>query len=129
MLDQAVPAGFPAPVDVRCSTRIDLNQHLIKQADATFLVRVEGDSMVGFGIHDGDTLVVDRSIAPQDGHIVLAVIDAEFTLKQLRRIDGQLYLYSGNPAFANRHIHAEETLSIWGVARWSLHPLTGTASN
>lgn len=128
LLDRPVPAGFPAPVDERSSGRIDLNAHLIRQADATFLVRVEGDSMTGFGIHDGDTLIVDRSVEPQDGHIVLAVIGDEFTLKQLRR-DGQRFiLRAGHPAYRDRTVNFGEDFSVWGVARWSLHPLSGTAA-
>ena len=128
LLDRPVPAGCPAPVDERSSGRIDLNAHLIRQADATFLVRVEGDSMTGFGIHDGDTLIVDRSVEPQDGHIVLAVIGDEFTLKQMRR-DGQHFiLRAGHPAYRDRTVNFGEDFSVWGVARWSLHPLSGTAA-
>lgn len=126
LLDSPVPAGFPAPVDERSGARIDLNAHLIRQADATFLVRVEGDSMTGFGIHDGDTLIVDRSVDAQDGHIVLAVIGDEFTLKQLRRDGSTFILHAGNPRYPDRIIKFGEDFSIWGVARWSLHPLIGT---
>jgi DNA polymerase V len=126
LLDSPVPAGFPAPVDERSGARINLNAHLIRQADATFLVRVEGDSMTGFGIHDGDTLVVDRSVDAQDGHIVLAVIGDEFTLKQLRRDGTTFILHAGNPRYPDRIIKFGEDFSIWGVARWSLHPLIGT---
>jgi DNA polymerase V len=128
LLARPVPAGFPAPVDERSSGRIDLNAHLIRQADATFLVRVDGDSMIGFGIHDGDTLIVDRSITPQDGHIVLAVIGDEFTLKQLHRDGGNIVLRAGNPAYRDRVLHRDEAFSVWGVARWSLHPLVGTVA-
>ena len=128
LLDRPVPAGFPAPVDERSSGRIDLNAHLIKQADATFLVRVDGDSMIGFGIHDGDTLVVDRSVEAKDGHIVLAIIGDEFTLKQLRHNGHAFVLRAGNPTYHDRIIKFGEDFSIWGVARWSLHPLIGTAA-
>jgi DNA polymerase V len=127
LLDRPVPAGFPAPIDERSSGRIDLNAHLIKQADATFLVRVEGDSMTGFGIHDGDTLIVDRSIEAKDGHIVLAVIGEEFTLKQLQRKGSSYILRAGNPGYRDRIVKFGEEFSVWGVARWSLHPLIGTA--
>ena len=129
LLSRPVPAGFPAPIDERSNGRIDLNAHLIKQADATFLVRVDGDSMTGFGIHHGDTLIVDRSVEAQDGHIVLAVIGDEFTLKQLRRDSGRFVLRAGNPAYGDRTIKFGEDFSIWGVARWSLHPLIGTSSS
>jgi DNA polymerase V len=125
LLARPVPAGFPAPIDERSSGRIDLNAHLIKQADATFLVRVDGDSMTGFGIHHGDTLIVDRSVEAQDGHIVLAVIGDEFTLKQLHRDGSKFILRAGNPAYRDRVIKFGEDFSIWGVARWSLHPLVG----
>jgi DNA polymerase V len=126
MLDTPVPAGFPAPASDISSVRIDLNAQLIKQADATFMVRVVGDSMIEFGIHDSDTLIVDRSVTPADKHIVLAVVNGEFTIKQLRRFPDQVLLRAGNSDYADILIENEEDLGIWGVVRWSLHPLIGT---
>ncbi|MFA7268276.1 MAG: translesion error-prone DNA polymerase V autoproteolytic subunit [Sterolibacterium sp.] len=123
MLIKPVPAGFPSPADDYAEGRIDLNQHLIAQPEATFLVRVAGDSMVGFGIHDGDTLVVDRSAKPTDRSIVVAVVDGEFTVKQLCRLPVGYLLRAGSSAHRDILVGEEQQLSVWGVVRWSLHPL------
>lgn len=126
LLDHPVPAGFPTPALDSSSVRIDLNAQLIKEADATFMVRVVGDSMIEFGIHDGDTLIVDRSVTPADKHVVLAVVDGEFTIKQLRRFSDQVLLRAGNSDYQDILITDAQQLDIWGVVRWSLHPLVGT---
>lgn len=123
MLAKPVPAGFPSPADDYAEERIDLNQHLINQPEATFLVRVEGNSMVGFGIHHGDTLVVDRSAEPRDRSIVIAVVDGEFTVKQLCRLPIGYLLRAGNPPHQDILVEEQQQLSVWGVVRWSLHPL------
>lgn len=123
LLAKPVPAGFPSPADDYAEGRIDLNQHLIADPDATFLVRVAGDSMLGFGIHDGDTLVVDRSVAPADRSIVIAVVDGEFTVKQLCRLPIGYLLRAGSPAHRDILVGGEQEFNVWGVVRWSLHPL------
>ena len=79
-----VPAGFPSPSQDYSDTKIDLTQMLIRDELSTFIVRVSGDSMEGAGIYDGDKLIVDRSIEPRDGHVVIAVVDGEMTVKRLR---------------------------------------------
>lgn len=124
MLAKPVPAGFPSPADDYAEGRIDLNRHLIAEPEMTFLVRVAGNSMVGFGIHDGDTLVVDRSAAPVDRSIVVAVVDGEFTVKQLCRLPVGCLLRAGSPSHRDILVGEEQELSVWGVVRWSLHPLT-----
>jgi len=80
-----VPAGFPSPADDYIDRHLDLHEHLIEHPAATFYVRASGDSMVGAGIHDGDLLIVDRAVEPRDGHIVIAVVHGELTVKRLRR--------------------------------------------
>ena len=80
-----VSAGFPSPAADHSQKRIDLNDHLIRNKEATFLFRVRGDSMTGIGIYDGDTLLVDRSLEPRHNAIVLAVLNNEFTVKRLYR--------------------------------------------
>ena len=72
-----VPAGFPSPSQDYSDTKIDLTQMLIRDELSTFIVRVSGDSMEGAGIYDGDKLIVDRSIEPRDGHVVIAIVDGE----------------------------------------------------
>ena len=69
------PAGFPSPAADHYDKRLDLNEHLVLHPEATFFLRVKGDSMIGAGIHDGDLLVVDRSLEPNHGRVVIAVLD------------------------------------------------------
>ena len=121
VLARPVPAGFPSPADDYAEERIDLNEHLITHKEATFFVRVAGESMVGFGIHDGDLLVVDRAGEPADRSVVIAVVDGDFTIKQLCRIPQGVLLRSGGNAHADIFVGAEQTLSVWGVVRWSIH--------
>ncbi len=88
MCTSTVRAGFPSPAADHTQKRIDLNEHLILNAAATFIVRVRGDSMTGIGIYEGDELLVDRSIEAKHGNIVLAVLNNEFTVKRLHRRGG-----------------------------------------
>ena len=118
-----VPAGFPSPAADHAQKRIDINDHLIRNKEATFLFRVRGDSMTGIGIYEGDTLVVDRSIEPKHNHIVLAVLNTEFTVKRLYRRGGVVRLLAENPIYPPRTIKPEEELSIWGVVTFNLHKL------
>ena len=85
LLLERIPAGFPSPADEYAESTLDLNTYLIRNKVSTFFFRVIGDSMTGANIHDGDLLVVDRSIEPKHGHIVLAVINNEHTVKRLYR--------------------------------------------
>lgn len=80
---EAVSAGFPSPAEGLVEHTLDLNQLCVKHPAATFFVRVQGDSMIGAGIHPGDVLVVDRAIAPGHGDIVVACLDTGFTVKEL----------------------------------------------
>ena len=80
----SVVAGFPSPAEQYLEPPLDLNELLVKRPAATFFVKVEGDSMVGAGIHDGDLLVVDRSLTPASGDIIIAAVDGEFTVKTYR---------------------------------------------
>ena len=90
-----VPAGFPSPADDHLDRPLDLHEYLISNEAATFMVRVSGDSMSGAGILDGDILVVDRSLSPRTGHIVVAVLDGELTVKRLHSARGAMALGSG----------------------------------
>lgn len=79
-----VVAGFPSPAEQYQEQPLDLNDLLVKRPAATFFVRVQGDSMIGAGITDGDLLVVDRSLRPADGDIIIACVDGDFTVKRYR---------------------------------------------
>src|SRR5690554_3171879 len=105
-----VQCGFPSPAEDHAQERLDLNELLIHQADATFFMRVRGPSMRDAGIDDGDYVVVDRSIQAKHGSIVVAVVDGEFTIKQLYRKRGVVRLVAANPTFPNIELKPEQEL-------------------
>lgn len=111
----AVRAGFPSPAEDFAVNRLDLTQLLITHPQATFLLRVAGASMREAGIDDGDTLVVDRAIKPRHGHIVVAVVDGEFTVKQLYQRAGRVRLKAANPTFPDIEPKEGQTVEVWGV--------------
>lgn len=119
--DLAVPAGFPSPAQDYFDGRLDLNKHLIADFTSTFLVRVSGHSMEGAGISDGDELVVDRSLTPADGNVVVAVLDGELTVKRFRSAGGLVRLVAENPDYPDIDIPELGELTIWGVVTRCLH--------
>ncbi len=116
-----VPAGWPAQSEHYIEDRLDLNSHLMKHPTATFFARVEGDSMVGAGIHDGDLLVVDKAEEAGDGHVVVARIDDEICIKRLRIIDGGVWLHSENPEYPPIEITSEMEFQVWGRVMYVIH--------
>ena len=110
-----VQAGFPSPAEDHRTKRIDLTEILITHPQATYLMRVGGDSMRDAGIHDGDVLVVDRAIKPRHNHIVVAVVDSEFTVKYLHQRAGRIKLKPANPTFPDIVPKDGQTVEIWGV--------------
>jgi DNA polymerase V len=122
-LDARVPAGFPSPAQDHTRRRIDLNEILVLNPLSTFLFQVEGDSMTGERIFDGDRLIVDRSIEPQHGHIVLACVDHEFTVKKLYNRGGKVRLLPANPRYAPIEFCEGQELTVWGVVTWNLRQL------
>lgn len=118
-----VSAGFPSPADDYVEGELDLNRHLIKHPAATFFVRVSGDSMIGAGIHSGDLLVVDRAVEPTTGKIVVAIVDAEMTVKRLQKRDGRPFLMAENDAYAPIAITEDNDVEVWGVVTAVIHEL------
>lgn len=112
--DSAIPAGFPSPAEDLCET-FDLVTHIVKHPTATFFMRVAGDSMTGAGIFDGDLLVVDRSLRPESGDIVVAILNGEFTVKRLRRSGSRIELVPENSRYRKIVLSEEMELEIWGV--------------
>ncbi len=111
-----VQAGFPSPAEDLCAKRIDVFEHLVRNPEATYQMRVRGQSMRGEGIFDGDILLIDRAITPRSGHIVVAVIDNEFLVKKLLiSTTGQLKLKAGNSDFPDVIPRDGQTIEIWGV--------------
>ena len=115
------PAGFPSPAADHYDKRLDLNEHLVLHPEATFFLRVKGDSMIGAGIHDNDLLVIDRSVEPTHGRVVIAVIDGELTVKRLHRQRGKIILKADNPSYPDLAIAADQELQIWGVVSHVIH--------
>jgi DNA polymerase V len=114
-----VSAGFPSPADDWIEARIDLNRHLVRHPDATFYVRVNGDSMDD-EIRDGDILVVDRACETEDGDIVLVRIANDFTVKRLSLECGKLRLLPANTAYPPIEVTEEMDFEVWGKVLWSI---------
>jgi DNA polymerase V len=100
---------------------IDLNEELIRNPAATFLVRVKGESMRDAGIHAGDVLIVDKSLTPTDRKIVVAMIDGNFTVKRFRKTNGRIFLEAANSSFEPIEVTEGQELTIFGVVSYIIH--------
>lgn len=118
-----IKAGFPSPADDYSDSSLDFNEYLVKNKTATFIVRVEGDSMSGAGINTGDLLVVDRSVKPANNSIIVAIVSGEFTVKRLTKELGRYYLYPENSDYPVIEISEEMEFQVWGVVTYAIHSL------
>ena len=118
-----VPAGFPSPADDYAEGVLDLNAHLVREPTATFFVRARGDSMIGAGIHDGDLLVVDRSLEATNGKVVIVSINGELTVKRLRKAKGRTWLTPENPDYPPIDFQEQDDTHLWGVVTNVVHSL------
>lgn len=118
-----VEAGFPSPAEDYLDRKLDLHQHLVRNEAATFFLRAHGESMIGAGIHDGDLLIVDRSVDAGHRKVVIAALDGELTVKRLLRREGRVYLAPENPQFDPIDITESEFVHIWGVVTYVVHKL------
>jgi len=116
-----VVAGFPSPADDYIEARLDLNELLMTHKDATFFLRVKGDSMKNANINDGDLLVVNRAIEPAHCDIVVAVVNAELTVKTLFKKRGVVKLVAANDAYPEIVIQPDNELIVWGVVTDVIH--------
>lgn len=121
LFQTSISAGFPSPAEDDAEDILDLNEHLIKHPAATFLLRVSGSSMIGAGIHHNDILVVDRSLEPTSGKIVIACVNGELTVKRLRYENNRLQLVAENPSYPPIDITEEIDFRIWGVVTNVIH--------
>lgn len=119
-----VEAGFPSPADDYVETSLDLREHLVGCEEATFFVRVAGDSMTEAGIHDGDILVVDRSVEPEGGDVVVAALDSELTVKRYEVRSGHPYLMPESEAHDPIAIEPGQELVVWGVVQHVIHEVS-----
>lgn len=125
LYQDTVRAGFPSPAQSYERKAIDLNEMMVHNPPATFFVKAAGDSMVDVGIFDGDLLVVDFSVEPLHGDIVIAKLDGDFTVKRLYNKQGKIQLYPQNKSASYPIITpaAEQMLEIMGVVRYAIHTL------
>ena len=121
LFSSGVSAGFPSPAEDYIEQRLDLNELLIRHPAATFFVRVNGDSMTGAGINHDDILIVDRSLEPLHGKIVIAIVDGEFTVKRLFKDAETCKLIAENPDYSPIDITEESGCEIWGVVTSSIN--------
>lgn len=125
---ESVAAGFPSPAQDYTEKKIDLNDHLIRNPIATFILKVNSLSMKNAGIEIGDEILIDRSLAAEHGDIVLALINNEFTVKRFMHTKtsygiSDIWLKAENPDFPDIHPHSEEQMMIWGVVTCILKKL------
>jgi DNA polymerase V len=116
-----ISAGFPSPADDYLEDKIDLGKYLIQNPTSTFMMRVKGDSMVDANIHEGDILVIDKSLKASDGMPVVCFLDGEFTVKTFKRINDRAFLMPANPVYKPIQLTEGMNMQIWGVVVWILH--------
>jgi DNA polymerase V len=116
-----VAAGFASPAEDHQVDRIDLMRQLVRHPQATFFVRVQGDSMQGAGILDGSVVLVDKAIKPLHGHIVVAVVDGDFTCKRLFSRGGRMRLKAENPTYPDIVPREGQLVEVWGVVVAHIH--------
>lgn len=121
LLAKPVPAGLPVQAADFFHGYLSLDEHLIDHPDATFFAHAAGDSMTGFGIHDGDLLIVDRALDPADRSIVLAVVDGEFTVKQFCLLPEGVLLRASGARHWDILVTEGQEFAIWGVVVWAIH--------
>ena len=125
----SVVAGFPSPAEQYLEPPLDLNELLVRRPAATYFVRVDGDSMSGAGISDGDLLVVDRSLRPADGDVIIASVDGDFTVKTLRLGNGEwgtgnggeIRLVAANPKYSDIVLKTGQELDYFGKVTACIH--------
>ena len=123
LANETISAGFPSPAEGYIEPGIDLNKYLINNPISTFFLRVSGNSMNNSGIYNNDLLIIDRSINPISGHIVVALLDGEFTLKRLIREKNNYYLRADKENYPAINLYEYIDIQIWGVAIYSIHKL------
>lgn len=122
-IDGGLRAGFPSPADDFLEVRIDFNEDIIKNKDATFYAKVKGNSMKNAGIFDGDLLVIDRSLEPLNNKIAVCFIDGEFTVKRIKKEKNTVWLIPENEEFDPIKVTEDNEFIVWGIAIASIKRL------
>ncbi len=118
--DEGIRAGFPSPAQEYMQSVIDLNTELVKHPASTFYGRVVGDSMVDAQVYDGDLLVIDKSLEPQDGDMAVCFVDGEFTLKYIKIESQAIYLVPANSDFHAIKITEDDQFMVWGIVIYTI---------
>lgn len=121
MLIRDIPADWPSQVEENSENVTDLSGFFIKNLKDTFFVRARGDAMVGARIKDGGILIVDRSITPENGKVVVAFLDGELIIRRLRIYNGFSQLEAENANYPITPISDESGPEIWGVVTGTMH--------
>ena len=118
LIEHGVSAGFPSPADDFKEVRISLDKELVKNTESTFYARVSGDSMENAGLSDGDLIVIDRSINPENNKIAVCFIGGEFTVKRIVKENGKLYLKPENNRYKKIEVEETDKLIVWGIVTY-----------
>ncbi|MCF0234529.1 MAG: translesion error-prone DNA polymerase V autoproteolytic subunit [Thermoguttaceae bacterium] len=116
-----VQAGYPSPSEDVPEERLDLGDYLIKNPASTFIVKVAGESMKDAGIYQDDLLIVDRSLQAENGNVVVAYVNGEFTVKRLFKTKKKVELRPENKNFKPIVFENESEMKIWGVVKSVIH--------
>ncbi len=115
--------GFGAAADDYMERGIDLNEQLIKNKPATFFFKMKGDAMRDAGIFDGDILIVDRSLKPVNGKIIVAVLNGELLVRRFHRNFSSAFLIAENSRYKNINLAEFTDFKVWGVLVYTIHPV------
>ena len=118
IFEQGISAGFPSPADDFKEVRISLDNELVSNSESTFYARVNGNSMENADISDGDLLIIDRSIEPENNKIGICFLDGEFTVKRIIKRKGKIYLKPENKNYKEIEIKDDNELIIWGIVTY-----------
>ena len=124
LINQGISAGFPSPADDFKEIRISLDKELVKNQESTFYARVSGSSMEDAGISDGDLLVIDRSIIPENNKIAICFLDGEFTVKRIVKKDNKLFLKAESKYYKTIEVNTENKLLIWGIVTYVIKSIS-----
>ncbi len=123
LIEQGISAGFPSPADDFKEVRISLDNELVKNTESTFYAKVSGNSMEGAGLSNGDLLVIDRSLEPQNNKIAVCFLDGEFTVKRIKKEKEKFYLIPENKNYNKIEIKEDNNLVIWGIVTYVIKKL------
>lgn len=114
----SIHAGFPSPASDYMGSVIDLNKELVRHPEATFFGRVVGDSMADADVHEGDVLVIDKSLTPSDGDMAVCYVDGEFCIKYISKRQDGIWLLPGNSKYKPIHLVEGNEFLVWGVVTY-----------